>query len=90
MERGHAHPISQLIAEAVRIFEGMGFAVAEGPLLEDEWHNFDALNVPKDHPARDMQDTFFIKDEKEKVLRTHTSSVQIRFMEEHTSELQSP
>jgi phenylalanyl-tRNA synthetase alpha chain len=60
----------------------MGFAYAEGPLLEDEWHNFDALNVPKDHPARDMQDTFFIKDEPGFVLRTHTSPVQIRYMEE--------
>lgn len=59
----------------------MGFALAEGPLLEDEWHNFDALNVPKDHPARDMQDTFFIKDEPGMVLRTHTSNVQIRYME---------
>jgi phenylalanyl-tRNA synthetase alpha chain len=60
----------------------MGFAIADGPLLEDEWHNFDALNVPQDHPARDMQDTFFIQGEPGKVLRTHTSSVQIRYMEE--------
>jgi len=60
----------------------MGFTFAEGPLLEDEWHNFDALNVPRDHPARDMQDTFFIKGESEGVLRTHTSPVQIRYMEE--------
>ncbi len=82
MERGHIHPISSLIREANRIFNEMGFAFAEGPLLEDEWHNFDALNVPKDHPARDMQDTFFIKDEPGKVLRTHTSNVQIRYMEE--------
>jgi len=59
----------------------MGFSFEEGPLLEDEWHNFDALNVPKDHPARDMQDTFFIKDEQGMVLRTHTSPVQIRYME---------
>jgi phenylalanyl-tRNA synthetase alpha chain len=59
----------------------MGFTFAEGPLTEDEWHNFDALNVPKDHPARDMQDTFFIKDEPGMVLRTHTSPVQIRYME---------
>ena len=59
----------------------MGFAFEEGPLLEDEWHNFDALHVPKDHPARDMQDTFFIKDEQGMVLRTHTSPVQIRYME---------
>jgi phenylalanyl-tRNA synthetase alpha chain len=60
----------------------MGFTFGEGPLLEDEWHNFDALNVPQDHPARDMQDTFFIKDEPGMVLRTHTSNVQIRYMEE--------
>ena len=82
-QEGHLHPISYLIREANRIFFDMGFTLADGPLLEDEWHNFDALNVPADHPARDMQDTFFIKDDKEKlVLRTHTSSVQIRYMEE--------
>lgn len=80
--RGSIHPISSLIREANRIFFDMGFTFAEGPLLEDEWHNFDALNVPKDHPARDMQDTFFIKDEPGMVLRTHTSGVQIRYMEE--------
>lgn len=79
---GHIHPISSLIREANRIFLQMGFTFAEGPLLEDEWHNFDALNVPQDHPARDMQDTFFIKDEPGHVLRTHTSNVQIRYMEE--------
>ena len=79
--RGHIHPISSLIREANRIFFDMGFSFEEGPLLEDEWHNFDALNVPKDHPARDMQDTFFIKDEAGMVLRTHTSPVQIRYME---------
>jgi phenylalanyl-tRNA synthetase alpha chain len=82
MQRGHIHPISSLIREANSIFYEMGFTFAEGPLLEDEWHNFDALNVPKDHPARDMQDTFFIKDEPGMVLRTHTSPVQIRYMEE--------
>lgn len=81
MPRGHLHPISHLIREANRIFSDMGFAFAEGPLLESEWYNFDALNVPKDHPARDMQDTFFIKDEAGKVLRTHTSPVQVRYME---------
>lgn len=81
MEKGHIHPISSLIREAGRIFEGMGFAIADGPLLETEWYNFDALNVPKDHPARDMQDTFFIKDEPGMVLRTHTSPVQVRYME---------
>ncbi|HVV39039.1 MAG TPA: phenylalanine--tRNA ligase subunit alpha [Candidatus Paceibacterota bacterium] len=78
---GHIHPISSLIREANRIFGAMGFAFAEGPMIESEWYNFDALNVPKDHPARDMQDTFFIKDEKEMVLRTHTSPVQVRYME---------
>lgn len=82
METGHIHPISSLIREANRIFFDMGFSFAEGPLLESEWYNFDALNVPKDHPARDMQDTFFIKDEPGYVLRTHTSGVQIRYIEE--------
>lgn len=81
-QRGHIHPISSLIREANRIFAHMGFSQAQAPLLEDEWHNFDALNVPKDHPARDMQDTFFIKDEPGMVLRTHTSNTQIRYMEE--------
>ncbi|HVZ76292.1 MAG TPA: phenylalanine--tRNA ligase subunit alpha [Candidatus Paceibacterota bacterium] len=80
-QQGHIHPISSLIREANRIFGKMGFAFAEGPLLEDEWHNFDALNVPKDHPARDMQDTFFIKNMPGHVLRTHTSPVQVRYME---------
>lgn len=79
--RGHIHPISSLIRELNRIFFSMGFAFAEGPLLESEWYNFDALNVPKDHPARDMQDTFFIKDMPGHVLRTHTSPVQMRYME---------
>lgn len=81
MKPGSIHPISSLIREANRIFFGMGFSFEEGPLLEDEWHNFDALNVPKDHPARDMQDTFFIKNEPGMVLRTHTSPVQMRYME---------
>ncbi len=80
MSRGHIHPISSLIREASGIFTQMGFTLAEGPLVEDEWHNFDALNVPQDHPARDMQDTFFIKGEP-MVLRTHTSPVQIRYMQ---------
>src|SRR3989344_9451297 len=83
-EPGRIHPISSLIREANKIFYDMGFAFAEGPLIESEWYNFDALNVPKEHPARDMQDTFFIKDEQEMVLRTHTSSVQIRYMEAQT------
>jgi phenylalanyl-tRNA synthetase alpha chain len=79
--QGHLHPISHLIREANAILFRMGFTLASGPLLESEWYNFDALNVPKDHPARDMQDTFFIKDEPGYVLRTHTSPVQVRYME---------
>lgn len=79
--RGSIHPISSLIREANRIFLQMGFTFAEGPLLESEWYNFDALNFPADHPARDMQDTFFVKNEEGKVLRTHTSNVQVRYME---------
>ncbi|OGG51062.1 phenylalanine--tRNA ligase subunit alpha [Candidatus Kaiserbacteria bacterium RIFCSPHIGHO2_01_FULL_54_36b] len=79
--RGHIHPISSLIREANRIFFDMGFTFADGPLLESEWYNFDALNFPKDHPARDMQDTFFMKDEPGYVLRTHTSAAQIRYPE---------
>ncbi len=81
-ERGHLHPISSLIREANQIFFKMGFTFIEGPLLESEWHNFDALNVPKDHPARDMQDTFFIKDAPGFVLRTHTTSVHARYIAE--------
>jgi phenylalanyl-tRNA synthetase alpha chain len=81
MERGHVHPISSLIREANHIFYKMGFSFEEGPLLESEHYNFDMLNFPKDHPARDMQDTFFLKDEPGMVLRTHTSNVQGRYME---------
>jgi phenylalanyl-tRNA synthetase alpha chain len=81
-KKGKEHPLSIIINQAVKIFTDLGFEVATGPELEDVWHNFDALNVPKDHPARDMQDTFWIKGEQDKVLRTHTSSVQIRYMED--------
>lgn len=80
---GHVHPLSQAIREIVAIFDEMGFEYAEGPLIESEWYNFEALNVPKDHPARDAQDTFFVKDRPETVLRTHTSNVQVRYMEKH-------
>jgi phenylalanyl-tRNA synthetase alpha chain len=82
--KGHPHPVSRVMDELVSIFEALGFSVASGPELEDGFHNFDALNVPKDHPSRDMQDTFWLKqpvDGKE-LLRTQTSNVQIRFMEE--------
>lgn len=80
-QKGKLHPLSQTIREISKIFVDMGFEIADGPYVEDQWHNFDALNVPKDHPARDMQDTFFVRNENKDVLRTHTSSVQIRFME---------
>ncbi len=80
---GRMHPLSQVIEELSSIFASMGFVVQVGPHIEDEWHNFDALNVPKNHPARDMQDTLFVKGQLETVLRTHTSNVQIRYMENH-------
>jgi phenylalanyl-tRNA synthetase alpha chain len=78
--RGSKHPVIETMQEMISIFDSMGFAVAEGPEIEDGYHNFDALNFPPDHPARDMQDTFFIKSDKEILLRTHTSPVQIRVM----------
>ncbi len=78
---GHLHPITVAISKINSIFNKMGFEFAEGPLMDSEYYNFDVLNVPRDHPARDMQDTFWIKDKKEMVLRTHTSSVQVRYME---------
>lgn len=83
-QKGTLHPLTLVLNEVVSICTNLGFSVALGPELEDEWHNFDALNVPKDHPARDMQDTFFIKGKPGFVLRTHTSPVQIRFMQTNT------
>jgi phenylalanyl-tRNA synthetase alpha chain len=80
---GHPHPMTAAIREIYSIFRDIGYDVAQGPELETEFYNFDALNVPKDHPARDMQDTFWIKSKDRKVLRTHTSAVQIRYMESH-------
>ncbi len=76
---GGGHPVTLMMEEVVRVFMNMGFEVAEGPEVELDYYNFEALNIPKDHPARDMQDTFYISDEV--VLRTHTSPVQIRVME---------
>jgi phenylalanyl-tRNA synthetase alpha chain len=76
---GHKHPLTQVSEEIQRIFEGLGFSVAEGPEVELDYYNFEALNFPKNHPARDMQDTFFVDDDV--VLRTHTSPVQVRVME---------
>jgi len=76
---GSRHPISIVLNEVIDIFSRLGFVVSEGPEIEDDWHNFTALNFPPHHPARDMQDTFFISEDIS--LRTHTSSVQVRVME---------
>ena len=78
---GTRHPISMVRNRIVQIFGRLGFSVAEGPEIEDDWHNFTALNLPEDHPARDMQDTFYIHKNPDWLLRTHTSSVQARVME---------
>lgn len=78
---GTHHPITLVKRNIISIFEQIGFTVEEGPEIEDDWHNFTALNMPKDHPARDMQDTFFLTENLEFLLRTHTSSSQIRAME---------
>jgi phenylalanyl-tRNA synthetase alpha chain len=78
---GTRHPISLVRNRIVQIFGRLGFSVAEGPEIEDDWHNFTALNLPEDHPARDMQDTFYIHKNPDWLLRTHTSSVQARVME---------
>ncbi len=82
---GSRHPLSIIRSEIVAIFDKIGYSVSEGPEIEDDWHNFSALNFAPEHPARDMQDTFFIeKGEREMALRTHTSSVQVRVMENST------
>ena len=78
---GTRHPLSLVRNQIVTIFKRLGFAVAEGPEIEDDWHNFGAMNLPEDHPARDMQDTFYINQNPAWLLRTHTSSVQARVME---------
>ena len=78
---GARHPVVLMKNRIVSIFQRLGFAVAEGPEIEDDWHNFGALNLPEHHPARDMQDTFYVQQNPDWVLRTHTSSVQIREME---------
>ncbi len=80
-EAGSRHPISIVRQQIIDIFSRIGFTVSEGPEIEDDWHNFSALNFPKEHPARDMQDTFFLDKNQELALRTHTSSVQVRVME---------
>ncbi|NND62842.1 MAG: phenylalanine--tRNA ligase subunit alpha [Flavobacteriaceae bacterium] len=81
IEIGSRHPISIVKNKIIEIFSRIGFNVSEGPEIEDDWHNFTALNLPEYHPARDMQDTFFIQTNPDILLRTHTSSVQVRYME---------
>ncbi len=85
-EPGGRHPISRILDEVIEIFVSMGFGVEEGPEVELDFYNFEALNIPRDHPARDMQDTFYINDDM--VLRTHTSPVQVRVMQERKPPLQ--
>ncbi len=83
IELGSRHPISIVRNKIIDVFSRIGFTVSEGPEIEDDWHNFTALNLPEYHPARDMQDTFFIETNPDILLRTHTSSVQVRYMENH-------
>jgi len=89
IEKGHLHPLTQVAEKVEEIFMSLGFSVIEGPEIENEWYNFDALNIPKEHPARDLWDTFWIKEPRTKnqkaklLLRTHTSPVQIHYMEKH-------
>jgi phenylalanyl-tRNA synthetase alpha chain len=78
---GSRHPISLVKNQVIEVFSNIGFNVSEGPEIEDDWHNFEALNFPEHHPARDMQDTFFVQMNPDHLLRTHTSSVQVRYME---------
>lgn len=81
---GSRHPVSLVREEIITIFSRLGFTISEGPEIEDDWHVFSALNFPRNHPARDMQDTFFIRTDPDVLLRTHTSSVQVRVMEEQS------
>lgn len=81
---GSRHPINLIRNRIIEIFHKIGYEVSEGPEIEDDWHNFTALNFPPEHPARDMQDTFFIERDPDMALRTHTSSVQVRMMESQT------
>ena len=80
---GSLHPITIIKNKIIDIFSKVGFELSDGPEIEDDWHNFTALNLPKDHPARDMQDTFFIQQDPDILLRTHTSSVQVRYLEDN-------
>ncbi|MFA5555808.1 MAG: phenylalanine--tRNA ligase subunit alpha [Flavobacteriaceae bacterium] len=89
LQLGSRHPISLVKNRVVEIFSNIGFNVSEGPEIEDDWHNFTALNLPEYHPARDMQDTFFVQTNPDMLLRTHTSSVQVRYMEENKPPLRT-
>ena len=89
MRMGSRHPLSIVKNEIVEIFARLGFTISEGPEIEDDWHNFSALNLPEEHPARDMQDTFFIQRDPDYLLRTHTSSVQVRFMEKNQAPIRT-
>ncbi len=89
MEPGPRHPLSIVRSQIIEIFSRIGFTVAEDREIEDDWHNFTALNFPEEHPARDMQDTFFIEKDPDIALRTHTSSVQIRVMEKNQPPIRS-
>ena len=83
IEIGSRHPVSLIKNKIIEIFANIGFSIAEGPEIEDDWHNFTALNLPEYHPARDMQDTFFIQTRPDILLHTHTSSVEVRYMEQN-------
>lgn len=89
LELGSKHPLMIVRGEIIDIFSKLGFAISEGPEIEDDWHVFTALNFPLEHPARDMQDTFFIEKDPDILLRTHTSSVQVRVMEEQKPPIRS-
>ncbi len=86
MHQGHQHPISRIIRDINAVFAELGFVFAEGPEMESTQYNFDLLNVPKDHPSRDMQDTFYIDGVADTVMRTHTSPVQVRYIERFVKE----
>lgn len=86
IEKGHLHPITQVKRKVEEIFQSMGFSLVEGPEIENEWYNFDALNIPKDHPARDLWDTFWLKEDK-LLLRTHTTPVDVRYLEKNNPPL---
>ena len=90
IKKGTIHPLSLLMQEAYQVFSDMGFEIATGPELETGWYCFDVLNFPKDHPARDMQDAFWIKNQKDKVLRTHTTTVTARAIEQAGKEGRIP